>query len=168
MGTHLSAWEELWENRAESCSKITSKGYSSDLSLGVPTSPWALTLPEACSVSQSLTWCSVAVRWSKEEKKKEKKIKKPNLTKKCGAVAAEHHPSPYLSALGVHPHSMLLQGGAQPSLFGKVGHKFWVLYRTSLPIHITAHISQAYLNEETTALHPNWGIMKHLNLWFGF
>lgn len=38
MGTHLSAWKQLWENKAETCSKITSEGYSTDLSLAVPIS----------------------------------------------------------------------------------------------------------------------------------
>lgn len=30
MGTYLSAWKELWKDEADSCSKITSKGYSTD------------------------------------------------------------------------------------------------------------------------------------------
>lgn len=177
MGTHLSAWKELWENKAESCSKITSKGYSSDLSLAVPTSPWALTLPEACLDSvpnPHLIRSSCEARKGKEKdearKRKEKKKKEKTPTNKQNKTRKKKQqqkkppkktnrkmwswgswtPSQAIpESLGVHPHSTLLQGGIQPSLFGKVGHKFWVVYRIALTSH-SHHCSHH------TSL-PEWG-----------
>lgn len=74
-----------------------SEARATALTLAVPTWPWALTLQKPVqTVSQTLTWHRVGVRWSKEEQRKN-----------CGAGAADHHPSPCLSALGVHPCSTL-------------------------------------------------------------
>lgn len=93
MGAYFSTWKELWENKAGSCSKITSKGYSTDLSFAVPTSSWALTLPETCfSIpNPHLTQSSCKMKQGRGEKKKKKSWTPSQPKPECSGSTSSLH-----------------------------------------------------------------------------